>query len=94
MHPEQFSEQHGVGTQWEDSQLAVNEAEREELRALVSRAVEAIPPNWPMRTFAYRNSLMGFEHLPFHDAVSQAKELLGGEGYLSVAEYRACETAS
>jgi uncharacterized protein len=68
----------------------VNEAELEELRALVSRAVEAIPPNWPIRTFAYRNSLMGFEHLPFHEAVSQAKELLGGEGYLSTAEYRAC----
>ena len=68
----------------------VNEAEREELRALVSQAVEAIPPNWPIRTFAYRNSLMGFEHLPFHDAVSHAKELLGGEGYLSTAEYRAC----
>ena len=33
---------------------------------------------------------MGFEHLPFHDAVSNAKELLGGEGYLSTAEYRAC----
>ena len=68
----------------------MNEAERKELRALVSRAVEAIPPNWPIRTFAYRNSLMGFEHLPFHEAVSNAKELLGGEGYLSTAEYRAC----
>ena len=56
----------------------------------MSRAVEAIPPNWPIRTFAYRNSLMGFEHLPFHEAVSHAKELLGGEGYLSTAEYRAC----
>ncbi len=90
MRTQQYSEQHGVGTQLKDSQPMVNEAEREEFRALVSRAVEAIPPNWPIRTFAYRNSLMGFEHLPFHDAVSNAKELLGGEGYLSTAEYRAC----
>ena len=80
---EQSSEQHGVGTQLEDaSQPALNEAEREELRALVSQAVEVIPPNWPLRTFAYRNPLIGFEHLPFDEAVSQAKKLLGGEGYL------------
>ena len=72
------------------SQPALNEAAREELRALVSQAVEAIPPNWPLRTFAYRNPLIGFEHLPFDEAVSQAKHVLGGEGYLSTAEYRAC----
>ncbi|MBI5316389.1 MAG: DUF2309 domain-containing protein [Nitrospirae bacterium] len=72
------------------SQPALNEAEREELRALVSQAVEAIPPNWPLRTFAYRNPLVGFEHLPFEEAVSRAKEVIGGEGYLSTAEYRAC----
>ena len=72
------------------SQPALNEAEREELRALVSQAVEAIPPNWPLRTFAYRNPLIGFEHLPFDEAISQAKQVLGGEGYLSTAEYRAC----
>lgn len=91
MRPEQSSEQHGVGTQLEGaSHPALNEAEREELRALVSQAVEVIPPNWPLRTFAYRNPLIGFEHLPFHEAVSQAKHVLGGEGYLSMAEYRAC----
>jgi len=56
----------------------------------VSQAVEVIPPNWPLRTFAYRNPLIGFEHLPFDEAVSQAKQVLGGEGYLSTAEYRAC----
>ncbi|MEQ1846738.1 MAG: hypothetical protein ABL983_14325, partial [Nitrospira sp.] len=62
MRPEQSSEQHGVGTHLKDaSQPALNEAEREELRALVSQAVEVIPPNWPLRTFAYRNPLIGFE---------------------------------
>lgn len=91
MRTEQFSEPHGVGTKLGDaSQPALNEAEREELRALVSKAVEAIPPNWPLRTFAYRNPLIGFEHLPFEEAVSEAKKVIGGEGYLSTAEYRAC----
>ena len=74
----------------EPSEPALNDAEREHLHALVSEAIEAIAPNWPIRSFAYRNSLMGFEDLPFHDAVAQAKNVLGGEGYLSTAEYRAC----
>jgi hypothetical protein len=88
---EQFSEERGGGTQLKDaSKSSLNETAREELRALVSQAVEAIPPNWPLRTFAYRNPLIGFEHLPFDEAVSQAKKVLGGEGYLSTAEYRAC----
>ncbi|MBX3304615.1 MAG: DUF2309 domain-containing protein [Nitrospira sp.] len=91
MHSEQSSGQSGVGTQSEGGvQSALNEVEREELRALVSQAVEVIPPNWPLRTFAYRNPLIGFEHLPFHEAVSQAKQVFGGEGYLSTVEYRAC----
>jgi len=88
---EQFSEQPGLGTQLEgDSQPTLKEAEREDLRTLVAQAVEAIPPNWPLRTFAYRNPLVGFEHLPFEEAISQAKQVLGGEGYLSTAEYRKC----
>lgn len=91
MSTEQSSEQQGVGTQLGDaSRPVLKEAEREELRALVSQAVEVIPPNWPLRTFAYRNPLIGFEHLPFEEAVSQAKQVIGGEGYLSTAEYRAC----
>jgi len=50
---EPFPEQQGVDIQLEDaSKSALNEAEREELRAMVSRAVGAIPPDWPLRTFA------------------------------------------
>ncbi len=83
------SERHGVGTQLENAfPSELSEAEREELRTLIAQAVEAIPPNWPLRTFAYRNPLVGFEHLPFEEAISQAKHVLGGEGYLSIAEYR------
>ena len=78
----------GVRAQGED-QPPLTEAERQQVRTLVSHAAEAIPLNWPIRTFTSRNPLMGFEHLHFDDAVSKAKELLGGEGYLSTAEYRA-----
>ena len=85
----QFSGRHGIGVQVEDvAPVALSEAEREEIRTLIAEAVEAIPPNWPLRTFAYRNPLVGFEHLPFEEAVSEGKRLMGGEGYLSTAEYR------
>lgn len=91
MRSERSSEQRDVGNELEGvSQSVQNQAQCEELRALVSRAVEVIPPNWPLRTFAYRNPLIGFEQLPFDEAVSQAKQVLGGEGYLSTAEYRKC----
>lgn len=69
------------------------EAQRQHLRAQVTLAAQAIPLNWPMRTFISRSPLMGFEHLPFEEAVAQAKELFGGEGYLSVQDYRAAYAA-
>ena len=41
-----------------------------------------------MKTFAYRNPLRGWEHLPFDDAVREAKHVLGGRGYIPNDEYR------
>jgi uncharacterized protein YbcC (UPF0753/DUF2309 family) len=41
-----------------------------------------------MKTFAYRNPLRGWEHLPFDKAIREAKHLLGGNGYVSNEEYR------
>ena len=65
-----------------DTAHALSESERQRLRTLVTLAAEAIPLNWPMRTFISRNPLMGFEHLPFDQAVSQAKELFGAHELL------------
>ncbi len=72
---------------------SLTEAERLRLRAQVTLAAEAVPLNWPMRTFISRSPLMGFEHLPFDEAVEQARGLFGGEGYLSIPEYRAAHLA-
>jgi hypothetical protein len=41
-----------------------------------------------MKTFAYRNPLRGWEHLPFDEAIREAKHLLGGNGYISNEEHR------
>lgn len=41
-----------------------------------------------MKTFAYRNPLRGWESLPFDEAVSEGRQLIGGNGYLSNEDYR------
>lgn len=68
----------------------ITEQARQQLHTEVSLAVETVAMNWPIRTFISRSPLAGFEHLLFGEAVTRAQHLLGGEGYLSLAEYRAC----
>lgn len=70
------------------SEPVVTDQSHQQLRRDVSLAAQSIAPNWPIRTFISRSPLSGFEHLPFHEAIRRAKHLLGGEGYLSLAEYR------
>ncbi len=72
------------------SEPVITDRARQQLRTDVSLAAGAVALNWPIRTFISRSPLAGFEHLPFHKAVARARSLLGGEGYLSLAEYRAC----
>lgn len=63
-------------------------AERERVRGLIREASEPVAHFWPMKRMVSRNPIQGLEHLPFDQAVGQARRLLGGRGYLSVAEYR------
>jgi hypothetical protein len=62
--------------------------ERENLRQQVGEACEPVSPIWPLKTFAYRSPVRGFEHLPFDEAARRGKRLFGGTGYLSNQEYR------
>ena len=55
---------------------------------LVEEAAEPISQFWPMKGFVHHNPIHGFEHLPFDEAIQQAKTLFGAEGYLPNAEYR------
>jgi len=62
--------------------------ERSRVRDKVVEACKPIAQSWPMKTFAYRNPLRGWEHLPFDEAVREAKHLLGGNGYIPNEDYR------
>lgn len=48
---------------------------------------------WPLKTFAYRNPVRGYENLPFDTAVREAGLVIGGHGYLPNSEYRAFHRA-
>jgi len=77
-HPESNGAQH----------QALSTEERESLRHEIDQACLPVAQNWPMKTFAYRNPLRGWEHLPFDEAIGQAQQMLGGRGYIANEEYR------
>jgi uncharacterized protein YbcC (UPF0753/DUF2309 family) len=77
-HPESNGAQH----------QALSTEERESLRHEIDQACLPVAQNWPMKTFAYRNPLRGWEHLPFDEAIGQAQQMLGGSGYIPNEEYR------
>ena len=62
--------------------------ERKAMRGQVTEACQSIAQSWPLKTFAYRNPIRGFEQLPFDEAVRAGNRLLGGRGYLPNEEYR------
>ncbi len=49
----------------------------------IKTAAEAVGPAWPLHSFVTANPLAGFEDRPFHEAVTDAERVLGGDGYPS-----------
>ena len=65
-------------------------------QALREQVLEAARPAaqiWPLKTFAYRNPVRGYEDLPFDQGVREAAGMIGGAGFLSGSEYRAFRRA-
>ena len=75
---------HGLG----EGAMQLSPEERNRVRDEVAEACKPIAQSWPMKTFAYRNPLRGWEHLPFDEAIREAKHLLGGNGYIPNDDYR------
>ena len=61
---------------------------REQVRREIGKAHEPIAPFWPMKTFIHHNPIHGLEHLPFDQAIREARHLSGGNGYLPNDKYR------
>lgn len=77
-----------ISTESNPRPTALSAEERHDVRRQVVDACQPVAQSWPLRTFAYRSPVRGYEHLPFDDAVREAKQMLGGVGYLANDEYR------
>ena len=58
------------------------------LRHQIEEAAEPVSQFWPMTSFVHHNPIHGLEHLPFDEAIREAKHLFGAEGYLPNEKYR------
>jgi uncharacterized protein YbcC (UPF0753/DUF2309 family) len=58
------------------------------IRESIETAAESVGSVWPLHSFVTANPLSGFEDQPFHRAVENARELLGGDGYPSADVFR------
>ncbi len=67
---------------------ALSPDKREQVRREIGEAHEPVAHFWPMKTFIHHNPIHGLEHLPFDQAIREARCLSGGNGYLPNAEYR------
>lgn len=59
------------------------------LRHAIAHAAHMLPAQGPIATFVHHNTLHAFEHLPFHDALEDAKNHLHCAVYLSPADFQA-----
>ena len=68
--------------------LSTLEGRRKHLQHEVHHYSHMLSPQGPITTFVHHNTLHGFQHLPFEQAIKEANRIVGGRGYLANEDYR------
>ncbi|MFM2415808.1 MAG: hypothetical protein RL385_531 [Pseudomonadota bacterium] len=67
---------------------SVSPQQLDAVRAALTTVRPLLPSQPPLRVFIALNTLVAFQHLPFHDAVARARDVLGAEPYLAEERFR------
>ena len=66
---------------------------RREIREAIRHLQRVLPGQAPIKGFVHHNTLHGFQHLPFPDALVEVHRVTGNYGYLSSDRFRALYAA-